>query len=230
MKKEDSREGHPAHCEALVIMARYPEEGAVKTRLARDLGPSLTLRLYRAFLDDLAGKFGFCHRPLIWYYLPESSPFAKLFSHRYPCRPQIGSSLQERMLRIFEELFGEGYERVVVIGADVPHIPVVAVDEAFSLLDDADVVLRPSCDGGYHLIGLTAARDLFSGIPMSTDRVLRDTIARAASMGLSVRCQAPSFDIDTVRDVEQLNHFLAETDDPLPRTRAVLADIFKNKG
>ena len=65
---------------------------------------------------------------------------------------------------------------------------------------------------------------------MSTDRVLRDTIERAASMGLSVHCQAPSFDIDTVRDVEQLNHFLAETDDPLPRTREVLADIFNEQG
>ena len=228
--KETAPMQTPVSQEALVIMARYPEAGAVKTRLALDLGPQATLRLYRAFLDDLAGKFGFCHRPLIWYYLPESSPFAKLFSHRYPCRPQIGSSLQERMLRIFEELFGEGCKRVVVIGADVPHIPAVAVDEAFSLLDDADVVLRPSFDGGYHLIGLTAARDLFSGIPMSTDHVFRDTIERAASMGLSVHCQAPSFDIDTVRDVEQLERFLATTDDPLPRTREALAEIFKVKG
>jgi glycosyltransferase A (GT-A) superfamily protein (DUF2064 family) len=111
-----------------------------------------------------------------------------------------------------------------VIGADVPHIPVEAVDEAFSLLDAVDVVLRPSCDGGYHLIGLAAPWDLFSRIPMSTDHVLRDTIERAASMGLSVHCQAPSFDIDTVRDVERLEHFLASTDDPLPRTREALAD------
>jgi hypothetical protein len=134
------------------------------------------------------------------------------------------------MLRIFEELFGEGFDRVVVIGADVPHIPIDAVDEAFSLLDAVDVVLRPSSDGGYHLIGLAAPWDLFSRIPMSTDHVLRDTIDRAASMELSVHCQAPSFDIDTVRDVERLEHFLASTDDPLPRTRQVMADLFKGKG
>jgi hypothetical protein len=219
-----------ARQEALVIMARYPEEGAVKTRLARDLGPRLTIRLYRAFIDDLAGKFGTLHRPLIWYYLPESSPFAQLFSQRYPCRPQAGSSLQERMLRIFEDLFGEGFQRVVVIGADVPHIPVEAVEEAFALLSATDVVLRPSSDGGYHLIGLRAAGDLFSKIPMGTDRVLRETVERAASMGLSVHCLAPSFDVDTIEDLRQLSEFLAKTDDALPRTRQVMADIEEAKG
>ncbi len=211
--------------EVLVIMARYPEEGAVKTRLARDLGPQVTYRLYRAFIDDLAEKFGSLRRPLIWYYIPESSPFPQLFSHRYPCRPQSGSSLQERMLRIFEDLFPEGYKKVVVIGADVPHIPLEAVDEAFASLNAVDVVFRPSLDGGYHLVGLKAVRDLFCGIAMSTDRVLRDTIDRAASMGLSVHCLAPSFDIDTIEDVKLLRQYLAETNDPLPRTREVLAEI-----
>jgi uncharacterized protein len=215
----------PVSREVLVIMARYPEEGTVKTRLARDLGPRVTQRLYRAFLDDLAEKFGFLHRPLIWYYIPASSPFPQLFSHRFACRPQSGSSLQERMLRIFEDLFPEGYQKVVVIGADVPHIPVEAVDEAFASLNAMDVVFRPSLDGGYHLIGLKTVQDLFSGIAMSTDRVLRETIERAVSMGLSVHNLAPSFDIDGIEDVRQLRRYLAETNDPLLHTREVLAEI-----
>jgi uncharacterized protein len=215
----------PLSQEVLVIMARYPEEGAVKTRLARDLGPRATHRLYRAFIGDLAEKFGSLHRPLIWYYIPASSPFPQLFSQRFPCRPQSGLSLQERMLRIFEDLFREGYSRVVVIGADVPHIPVEAVDEAFASLDAMDVVFRPSLDGGYHLIGLKTVRDLFSGIAMSTDRVLRETIERAVSMGLSVHNLAPSFDIDGIEDVRQLRQYLAETNDPLLHTREVLAEI-----
>ncbi len=215
----------PVSQEVLVIMARYPEEGAVKTRLSRDLGPRLTHRLYRAFIDDLAEKFGFLTRPLIWYYVPESAPFPQLFSHRFPCRPQSGSSLQERMLRIFEDLLREGYRRVVVIGADVPHIPVDAVDEAFDSLKASDAVFRPSFDGGYHLVGLRAVQDLFSGIEMGTDHVHRETMERAASMGLSVHCLAPSFDIDTVEDVNRLRQFLDETNDPLRRTRDVLAEI-----
>jgi rSAM/selenodomain-associated transferase 1 len=224
MKEPAAVQAHSSQ-EVLVIMARYPEEGAVKTRLARDLGPQMTHRLYRAFIDDLAEKFGSLPRPLIWYYIPESSPFPQLFSHQFACRPQSGSSLQERMLRIFEDLFPEGCKKVVVIGADVPHIPVEAVDEAFVMLNTADVVLRPSDDGGYHLVGLKTVRDLFAGITMGTDRVLRDTIERAASMRLSVHCLAPSFDIDTSEDVKRLRQFLAETNDPLPRTREVLAEI-----
>jgi rSAM/selenodomain-associated transferase 1 len=215
----------PSSQEVLVIMARYPEEGAVKTRLARDLGAQATHRLYRAFIEDLAEKFGSLRRPLIWYYIPESSPFPQLFSRQFACRPQSGSSLQERMLRIFEDLFLDGYKNVVVIGADVPHIPVEAVDEAFVMLNTADVVLRPSFDGGYHLVGLKTVRDLFGGIAMGTDRVLRETIERAALMGLSVHCLAASFDIDTIEDVKRLKQFLAETNDPLPRTREVLAAI-----
>lgn len=206
-------------------MARYPEEGAVKTRLARELGLRDTLELYRAFLFDLQGKFGRSERPLIWYYLPESSPFPGLFDDPVACRAQCGGSLQERMDRIFRELFAEGYRKVVVIGADVPHIPVEAVDRAFSLLESADVVLRPSLDGGYHLIGLTAPRDLFSDIPMGTDRVLRETVDRVRSMGLSARCLETSFDVDTMEDVNKLADFLAESNDPLPRTRAALSAI-----
>jgi len=215
----------PVSQEVLVIMARYPEEGEVKTRLARDLGPRVTYRLYRAFIDDLAEKFGVLRRPLVWYYIPASSPFPQLFSHRFTCRPQSGSSLQERMLRICEDLFREGYKKVVVIGADVPHIPLEAVDAAFASLNAVDIVFRPSFDGGYHLVGLKAVRDLFRGITMSTDRVLRDTIERASSMGLSVHCLAPSFDVDTIEDVKSLRQYLAGTDDPLHHTREILAEI-----
>ncbi len=211
--------------EVLVIMARYPEEGAVKSRLARDLGPKLTLALYRAFLFDLAEKFGRGARPLIWYYLPESSPFSELFPDAFSCRPQRGDTLQERMLGIFQELFDEGYSKIVVIGADVPHIPARAVEEAFRFLDSADVVLRPSLDGGYHLIGLSAPRDLFSGIPMGTDRVFLQTADRARSMELAVRCLEPSFDVDTMDDVRKLADYLKESDDPLTRTREALAAI-----
>jgi glycosyltransferase A (GT-A) superfamily protein (DUF2064 family) len=62
---------------------------------------------------------------------------------------------------------------------------------------------------------------------MGTDRVLRETVERAASMGLSMHCLVPSFDVDTIEDVKRLIRFLAETDDPLPRTREVLAEIDK---
>lgn len=220
----------PLPPEVLVIMARYPEEGEVKKRLARDLGVQKTLTLYRAFLEDLASKFGSMGRPLLWYYTPRTSPFSALFANRFPCRPQADSSLQDRLLHVFEELFSEGCRRIVVMGADVPHLPVHAVEEAFDALKGMDVVMMPADDGGYNLIGLRAPHDLFTGVLLGTGDAFRETEARASSLGLSLHCLAPFFDVDTIGDLERLVQYLFETDDAIPRTREALAVIGQVKG
>lgn len=211
--------------EVLVIMARYPEAGAVKKRLARDLGTDRTLLVYKAFLEDLCSKFGTQTRPLLWYFTPAQSAFAEWLGSRAACRKQSGETLQQRLLRVFEELFGEGYKRIVVLGADCPHLPVAEVDAAFEGLRGSDVVLQPSDDGGYNLIGLRVPCDLFTGVALGTAGALRETVDRARSLGLSCHCLTPSFDIDTIEDLQRLRDFLASTDDPLPRTREALAAI-----
>ena len=211
--------------EVLVIMARYPEAGAAKKRLAKDLGTDRTLLVYKAFLEDLCSKFGTQTRPLLWYFTPAQSAFAEWLGSRAACRKQSGETLQQRLLRVFEELFGEGYKRIVVLGADCPHLPVAEVDAAFEGLRGSDVVLQPSHDGGYNLIGLRVPCDLFTGVALGTAGALRETVDRARSLGLSCHCLTPSFDIDTIEDLQRLRDFLASTDDPLPRTREALAAI-----
>ena len=211
--------------EVLVIMARYPEAGAVKKRLARDLGIDRTLRVYKAFLEDLHGKFGGRTRPLFWFYTPAQSPFMKLFGGKAACRVQTGETLPQRLRGVFDDLFREGFRRIVVMGADCPHLTAAQVDAAFVGLQEADLVLVPSDDGGYNLIGLSSPRDLFSGVALGTDAALRETVDRARSLGLSCHCLTPSFDIDTIDDLKRLRDFLSGTDDPLPRTREVIADI-----
>lgn len=213
--------------EVLVIMARYPEAGAVKKRLARDLGIDSTLRVYRAFLEDLHGKFGGRKRPLFWFYTPAHSPFRELFGGEAACREQTGETLPQRLRGVFDGQFREGVERLVVMGADCPHLTEAQVDAAFEALREADLVLVPSDDGGYNLIGLRLPCDLFSGIALGTDAALRETVDRARALGLSCRCLAQSFDIDTIEDLKRLRDFLAATDDPLPRTREALAEIFE---
>ncbi len=216
----------PVNPEALVIMARFPEAGAVKRRLARDLGADRTLLLYRAFLADLEGKFGSRRRPLLWFYTPAASPFATLFGGKTDCRAQSGESLQERLRGVFDALFGEGYRRVAAMGADCPHLAPAQVEAAFEGLRHHDVVLVPSDDGGYNLIGLRCPADLFTGVALGTDTALRETVDRARSLGLSCFCLPPSFDVDTIDDLRRLHEFLSETDDPLPRTREALSRIF----
>ena len=206
-------------------MARYPEAGAVKKRLAKDLGTDRTLLVYKAFLEDLCSKFGTQTRPLLWFFTPAQSAFAEWLGSRAACRNQSGETLQQRLLRVFEELFREGYKRIVVLGADCPHLPVAEVDAAFEGLRGSDVVLQPSDDGGYNLIGLRVPCDLFTGVALGTGGALRETVDRARSLGLSCHCLTPSFDIDTIEDLQRLRDFLASTDDPLPRTREALAAI-----
>lgn len=206
-------------------MARYPEAGAVKKRLAKDLGTDRTLLVYKAFLEDLCSKFGTQTRPLLWFFTPAQSAFEEWLGSRAACRKQSGETLQQRLLRVFEELFGEGYKRIVVLGADCPHLPVAEVDAAFEGLRGSDVVLQPSDDGGYNLIGLRVPCDLFTGVALGTGGALRETVDRARSLGLSCHCLTPSFDIDTIEDLQRLRDFLASTDDPLPRTREALAAI-----
>ncbi|NPV03513.1 MAG: glycosyltransferase [Syntrophaceae bacterium] len=212
--------------EALVIMARYPEAGAVKRRLARDLGSGRTLAVYRAFLDDLEAKFGSQQRPLLWFFTPPESPFGALFGGKADCRGQSGKSLQERLRSAFGALFGEGYRRVAAMGADCPHMPPEQVEAAFEGLRHHDVVLVPADDGGYNLIGLRCPADLFTGVALGTGRALRETVDRARSLGLSCFCLPPSFDVDTIDDLGRLQEFLSQTDDPLPRTREALSRIF----
>ena len=208
---------------ALVVMARYPALGEVKTRLAATLGAERACALYRAFLSDLDQRFTKGPRALIWAHHPPGRDFAAAIGTRARCIPQVGADLGERMHNVFRLLCGEGFGRVVIIGADVPHVRIEWLDEADAQLAAADVVLGPTVDGGYYLIAMHAPHDVFSGIPMSTPHVLAATRTKAAATGLRVHLLPPSFDIDEVDDLERLRDVLAR--DPLlalPATKAAL--------
>ncbi|HVN87373.1 MAG TPA: TIGR04282 family arsenosugar biosynthesis glycosyltransferase [Candidatus Binatia bacterium] len=208
---------------ALVIMARYPEVGMVKTRLARAIGAERAHALYHAFLRDLDARFVRGSRTLIWAFHPPERDFATLVSAASRCEPQVGGTLGERMHNGFLKLCRE-FARVLMIGADVPHVEDAWLDEAERTLDDADIVLGPSTDGGYYLIGMRDPHDVFAGVEMSTPRVLADTCRIAAARALRVHQLPATFDIDEVTDFRRL-HELLQRDaiaERLPATAALL--------
>lgn len=211
--------------EALVIMAKYPEAGGVKTRLARHLGDELSCQLYQSFLRDLEEKFGSHPRPLYWAYTPPESDFPSLLSTQSRCFPQEGVGLGERLLNSFRRLFQQGCQRVVIIGSDAPHLLTDWIDEAFAMLVKVDVVLAPAEDGGYNLVGLKQPHDLFLGISLSTPRTLADTLDRARRLRLSVHLLPASFDVDEMEDLQKLRRFLAYHGQSLPHTQAILKRI-----
>jgi uncharacterized protein len=162
--------------DALYAIAKAPRPGLAKTRLARSLGEDDALLLYRAFLADLAKRFGSTPYGLGWYVTPRDAwpEIRALTGETGPVLFQGEGDLTERQRGLFHAAFGEGAERVVLIATDSPHLPVRVVEDAFGLLEERDVVLGPTLDGGYYLIGMRGWRDFPREVPMSTATVLED--------------------------------------------------------
>src|ERR1700730_14147278 len=166
---------------ALVIVARYPQAGKNKTRLARALGDEETVRLYRAFLTDLAHKFAVDPQcDLHWAYTPCEFDYAGLMATLTPSLaprmrffPQEGANFGDRLLNAFRWTQERGYRRTVLIGSDSPHICSHTITRARGMLDEADVVLGPADDGAYFLSAMHKPHNVFRNIPMSTSQVLQ---------------------------------------------------------
>jgi rSAM/selenodomain-associated transferase 1 len=217
----------PVMRSALVVMARAPRVGEVKTRLARDIGAERACRLYHAFLHDIDARFAAGRRNLVWAFHPPDADFALQTRTAARCLPQRGEHLGERMWHVFQTLCAEGFDRVIMIGADVPHVRDEWLDEAEAQLGAADVVLGPTDDGGYYLVAMRAPHDIFAGVAMSRGHVLEETLRAAAASGLRVHLLPRSFDVDEGRDLVHLRELLrhAGADAQLTCTAAVLAEI-----
>jgi hypothetical protein len=228
--------------DALVIVAKYPEPGVVKTRLAALIGAEQAASLYRAFLGDLGRRFGAAQCAggyhLRWACAPGGrapNALRGAIGADGAIFPQRGDDFAERLYHIACDTRAAGYRRLVIMSSDSPHLPTNAVTAAFAALDTADVALGPAEDGGYYLIGLPldgpasqrgAPPDLFRGIRMSTATVCAETLDRAHALGLTTTLLAPTFDIDEAPDLARLWDALRHADERLaPRTRLALAGL-----
>jgi uncharacterized protein len=203
----------------LLVFVKAPRPGAVKTRLAAVLGDDGAARLYRVLAEEEIGRTapraGEYDRT--FFFTPEDArPEIERWLPGEALAAQQGADLGERMSRAFAFAFAAGAPRVAIVGTDVPAAGREHVMEALRSLDDHDVVLGPTHDGGYYLIALDRPRPaLFPSIPWSTPSVLPATAERAGVLGLSVRMLDPLRDIDTVADLKaewpRLRHLVAGT-------------------
>lgn len=211
--------------EIVVVMAREPVPGAVKTRLARVLGPGPACELYVAFLRDLTATLRKAGRPCCFAVHPPGADLGGVVGEAVPQIDQRGGDLAERMRNTFLDIFRKRAARVVMIGADLPHLGAADLDAAFAALRQDDVVLLPVRDGGYGLVGLSAPVDIFSGIPMGSPRVLEETAARCRALGLRLHLLPESFDVDEAGDLRLLEQWIAAGRARLPATAATLARL-----
>jgi rSAM/selenodomain-associated transferase 1 len=195
--------------QCLIIFVKSPEAEGVKSRLGATIGRQKTRQLYRCFVEDLLdaldkGNYGL----KIFFYPPDRLQDLSGWLGCYRSyEPQTGDDLGQRMKNAFEKCFADGFEAVILIGSDSPDLPREIIDEGFAALTSCDAVIGPSLDGGYYLIGFkseTFLPDLFTGIPWSTDGVLKSTLAIVDQKGFRVSILSPWRDIDTHEDLKAL--------------------------
>jgi rSAM/selenodomain-associated transferase 1 len=193
----------------LAIMAKAPRVGAVKTRLCPPLRPPEAAELARCFLLDAVERVRAVAgaAPVVAYAPAEAR--AEIADAAPGCAlvAQRGADLGERQSHAIEDVLALGHDAALLIGTDSPTLPRECLDEAvaLALAPDVDVVLGPSEDGGYYLVGLKApCPGLFMDMPWSTSAVLPRTIERAQHLGLRVGCLPTWFDVDTGTDLERL--------------------------
>lgn len=203
-------------------MARAPHGAYAPKNRLRDGIPKENDRrdLYAAFLlDTLVACRSIANIIVRVAYAPDGGTegFQTLDLKPSDLLAQRGHDLGMRQRGVFEDLFEAGYSKVLIIGSDLPTLPVSHIEDALSQIDDSLVVLGPSEDGGYYLMGLTAPRgnkpvpDLFTDIRWSTTYTLEDTIRAAGNADLIVSQIAPWYDIDTTDELSRLQEDLRTT-------------------
>jgi uncharacterized protein len=192
---------------ALIIFAKAPIPGEVKTRLCPPLDPDEAASLHGTLvLDAIERTKGLQGITLYVAGMPDlAHPFFKVMEGRYGARllSQRGPDLGSRMGQAMQDAFDQGAKEVVLTGTDLPTLPHAHLIEALKLMKSHDVVLGPTADGGYYLIGLQKmVPALFEGIAWSTATVFAETKKKTEAAGLSVGLLPECRDLDTLDDLK----------------------------
>lgn len=190
----------------LLIFVKEPVPGQVKTRLAAEIGADAACQVYRRSVERtlerlsvLREEITFCVEPV-----DATDRIRAWLGSWWPVLPQRGATLGERLADATNKTFTAGADRIVVIGTDSPWLDDVLVEQAFSAMEQADLVLGPAVDGGYYLVGLAKpAPGLFRGIAWSTSQVLNQTLANARALGVTMSLLPEGYDIDRLTDLQR---------------------------
>jgi len=211
----------------LVIMAKAPRAGAVKTRLVPSLSPSDVTALYCCLLKDtlaLAQSLGDVEVAIM---CPESdvNDLAQMAGDEATVIAQKGEGLAAGLASVFRHFTENGRRRTIAFNSDSPHLPPSFLENAFQTLVNHDVVIGPTHDGGYYLVGARASHpELFVRDGMGTSSALDALLARARGLDLSIGFADPFYDVDVVDDLTRLAAELRLAPEKAPRTANWIRD------
>ena len=191
----------------IIIFAKAPVPGQVKTRLQSHLSAEECADLHSSFIlhvIDIARSvegatiFLACHPGT-------DHPFFHKISDLFGIKliRQSGANLGEKMSNAIEYAIEEGFKKVLIVGSDSPDLPAEYIREGIKALDTKDMVIGPSVDGGYYLIGGKVILPVFDDIPWSSSDVFKITLERAMKFGISYSVLPEWYDIDTWDDLQK---------------------------
>jgi len=209
---------------ALVIMAKAPRTGHVKTRLARVLAPEAIVALYRCLIEDTLALARAVGAQRIAVVCPSGHQDELARWLGIEVIGQEGDGLPAGLESAFRILLAAGCRRVIALDGDSPHLPAETVSRGFALLERHDLVVGPTADGGYYLVGATRPhRGLFDDGGIGTRTALRALLARARALELRVALTEQWYDVDDGDDLARLAAELRRAPSRAPRTAAWLA-------
>jgi rSAM/selenodomain-associated transferase 1 len=202
-------------------MAKAPRPGSVKTRLAQSLSLQSVTELYRCLLSDTIALAQSLDQVevVIMCPVPDVEELSRAVGSTVPIVAQTGQGLAAGLTSVFAHFTTRGHQRVIAFNSDSPHLPASVLVAAFDSLESDDLIVGPTYDGGYYLVGARASYPgLFTSDGMGTGSALETLLRRAGALGLSVHLTDPFYDIDVAADLSQLADDLKRIPGKAPRT------------
>ncbi|MBE9503180.1 MAG: TIGR04282 family arsenosugar biosynthesis glycosyltransferase [Proteobacteria bacterium] len=218
----------------IILFAKAPVPGEVKTRLSPHLSPEDAALVQEAFIFDTLATLQSCKGVDLYIACHPSAkhPFYEEAQKRFTLTliGQGAGHLGDRMKRVISQLKSAGYDEIVVLGSDSPSIPVKMIDDSFERLKKSDLVIGPSIDGGYYLIGFSGELPpIFDGINWGTESVFSETMERLKDSDIDCSVLPYWYDVDTIKELRFLEIHLASLEKEVCReTRKVFNESYKS--
>ena len=213
----------------ILVFMKSPEKGCVKTRLAASIGEMAALQLYKCFVEDTLSMISQSGYEFNICYYPKHAErgMAEWLGYNHIFWPQEGKDLGERMANAFIRAFAKGCDKALLMGTDIPDLPVSVIDKAFDRLKNKDAVIGPALDGGYYLIGFNSDSFIskpFENIKWSTKTVFENTVKILETEKAGVHILPQWRDIDRYDDLMALMNSAFQNGFDTSRTYKYLSD------
>ena len=217
-----------------MIFIRTPQIGKVKTRLSRTLGVEPVIRIYKSFVRDVIETVEkhTDHIRICYYPMETRDRVRAWLGNAFHYMPQSGENLGDRMRNAFTATFSDGFHRAILLGTDIPDLPGVIIDEAFSELSCHSSVIGPALDGGYYLIGFEQngfLPQIFDNMPWGTQHVFNNTLSVFKKAKQRVHILPSWQDIDDYSDLLALHKKIINEETIARHTAATLNAILKKE-